>query len=227
MSGSRRAGRRIERIVERLCAAYGRPVWSRGGPPVDGLVRTILSQNTSDRNSAAAYASLRQALPTWEAVADAPVARIERAIRCGGLSRVKARRIRQILRSVREQRGSVSLGFLRRWPTERAVAWLAALPGVGPKTVACVMMFDLHRPVLPVDTHVHRVSRRLELIGERTSAARAHEDLAAACPPRLVYAFHVLLIRHGRQTCTARRPRCGQCALRTLCRWPDRNPPSR
>ena len=160
---------------------------------------------------------LQAAFPSWGKVADAPLGRIAAAIRPAGLHQQKARHIRAILRQIRAERSRLDLEFLRRWPTERIKAYLLSLPGVGPKTAACVLLFSLRRPVLPVDTHVHRVSRRLGLIGPRTTAEQAHDVLAAIVPPKKVYAFHVLLIEHGRNICHARRPECGQCVLSDIC----------
>jgi endonuclease-3 len=150
-------------------------------------------------------------------VADARVGPIAAAIRPAGLHRQKARSIRAALRAIRQDRGRLSLDFLRRRPTDWARRYLLALPGVGPKTAACVLCFSLRRPVLPVDTHVHRTSRRLGLLHGRTSAEKAHEVLGALVPPDLTYTFHVLLIEHGRRTCRARRPDCPACPLRDVC----------
>jgi len=205
-------------LVRRLEAAYGKRPWKTWGTPLDVLVGTILSQNTTDTNSDRAMDRLVAAFPTWDDAARAPLAHIAAAIRPAGLHRQKARSIRAILSGLVAARGRADLGFLRRWPTERIRGFLAALPGVGPKTVACTLLFStLRRPVLPVDTHVHRVSRRLGLIDARTTAAQAHERLAARVPGRLVYAFHVLLITHGRRVCRARRPRCEACPIDLVC----------
>ena len=204
-------------ILRRLEKGYGKRPWRTWDRPLDVLVGTILSQNTNDRNSDAAMDRLRQVLPTWDAAADAPLWQIAGAIRPAGLHRQKADHIRTILCGLREERGRCNLGFLRRWPTERIWDYLMSLPGVGPKTAACVLLFSLRRPVLPVDTHIHRVSRRLGLIGPKTSAEKAHELLAARVPPEKVYAFHVLMIAHGRRTCHARRPDHAACILRNVC----------
>jgi endonuclease-3 len=204
-------------IVGRLETAYGNRPWKLWGTPLEELIGTVLSQNTNDRNSDAAMERLRQTLPNWDRAADAPLSTIAAAIRPAGLHRQKARSIRAILRRLRQERGRVTLDFVRRWPTERIKQYLLALPGVGPKTAACVLLFSLRRPVLPVDTHVHRVSGRLGLIGPRTTAEQAHDVLAAMVPPQKVYAFHVLLIEHGRKICHARRPECGQCVLSDVC----------
>ena len=204
-------------VLRRLEKAHGKRPWRLWGRPLDELIGTVLSQNTNDRNSDAAMERLRRAMPDWDRAADASLSTIAAAIRPAGLHRQKARSIRAILRRVCAERGRADLDFLRRWPTGRIKEYLLDLPGVGPKTAACVLLFSLRRPVLPVDTHVHRVSRRLGLIGPRTTAEQAHDVLAAVVPPRKVYAFHVLLIEHGRKVCHARRPECGVCALNDIC----------
>lgn len=209
--------RKVEAVCRRLERLYGAvqppPRW----PVLDELVATILSQHTSDINSGAAYDELCRRFADWDAVRRAPVARIEQAIRGAGLSRQKAPRIKAVLDTIHADRGQLSLDFLRRRPTAQALDYLRAMPGVGPKTAACVLLFACRKPVLPVDTHVHRVSRRLGLIGSRTDAAAAHEELATLVPPARVLEFHILLIRHGRKTCIARQPRCAECPLLDLC----------
>lgn len=207
----------VATVVRRLERAYGKRPWRTWGPPLDELIATVLSQNTNDANSGAAMERLERTFRTWDEAADAPLWKIAAAIRPAGLHRQKAARIRDILRRLRRDHGRATLGFLRRWPTERIHQFLRAMPGVGPKTAACVLLFSLKRPVLPVDTHVHRVSRRLGLIGPRTTAEDAHALLAEQVPPQRVYAFHVLVIRHGRQVCHARRPACDACVLNDLC----------
>jgi len=208
----------VPAILGRLERAYGKRPWRTWGRPLDLLIGTILSQHTNDRNSALAMQRLRKALPDWNGVADAPLWKIAGAIRPAGLHRQKARSIRDVVRRLRAERGRATLDFVRRWPTDAINAYLLSLPGIGPKTAACVLLFSrLKRPVLPVDTHVHRVSRRLGLIGPKTSADKAHELLAALVPADRVYAFHVLLIQHGRQVCHARRPDHAACVLRSIC----------
>ncbi len=205
-------------IVRRLEKAYGpRPMPARGRDPLRCLVGTILSQNTNDRNSGLAMEQLDAAFPDLADAADARLDRVAAAIRPAGLHRQKARSIRSALRAVREDRGRVSLDFLRRRSDDEVRAYLLALPGVGPKTAACVLLFALRRPVLPVDTHVHRVSRRLGLIPDETTAEAAHEALGLTVPDELTYPFHVLLIEHGRRTCHARRPACPECVLNDVC----------
>jgi len=207
----------VVKIARRFERIYGRRPWRRWGRPLDGLIGTVLSQHTSDVNSDAAYRNLKHVFRTWRAIMLAPPQQVERAIRCGGLAKQKTRSIQAILRTLQADRGNLSLDFLARWPMEKAREYLLALPGVGPKTAACVLLFNLGKPALPVDTHVHRLARRLGLIPESASAKQAHEILEAMCPPKLVYSFHVLLIQHGRQVCRARRPRCTECVLADIC----------
>jgi endonuclease-3 len=204
-------------ILQRLRAAYGpRPArtWGRG---VEVLVETILSQNTSNRNSEAAYRQLRRRFRTWDAVADAPVEEVERWIRTAGLSRIKAPRIQAILRQVRQERGRITLEFLKRGTVEEAIAYLRRFKGIGPKTIDCLLLFAFAMPVFPVDTHIHRIARRLKWIGPKVSAEKAHDVLEPAIPAGDRYEMHVLLIEHGRKTCKAINPRCARCVLLEVC----------
>jgi endonuclease III len=214
---SAKAAPRITIILRRLVRAYGTRPWKTWGPPLDELIATVLSQNTTDSNSGAAMDRLRAAYPDWADAARAPLPHLAAAIRPAGLHRQKARSIRAILRRLIRERGRPDLGFLRRRSTSEIRDYLLSLPGVGPKTAACVLLFSLRRPVLPVDTHVHRLCCRLGLIGPRVTAEEAHEVLAGMVPSSNVYAFHVLLIEHGRKVCRARRPDCCRCVLAEIC----------
>jgi len=209
--------RKIRSICRRLRQVYGPVEPPAQGPVLDELVAAILSQNTSDANSDAAMTELCRRFDGWDAVRHARTAEIARAIRTAGLANRKAPRIKAILRQIHEDRGGLSLDFLHGMPTPEAVAYLRRFAGVGPKTAACVLLFACRKPVLPVDTHVHRLSRRLGLIGRRTGAAKAHEELARVVPETQVLEFHVQLIRHGRRVCTARAPQCDGCPLLDLC----------
>lgn len=205
------------RIIELLEREYGAVPWRPAGDPIAELVLTLLSQATSDTNSGRAFIRLLNDFPTWESLLDADPKAIERAIAPGGLAPTKAPRLQALLRDIWTRRGSFDLSFLRELPLDEARAWLRSLPGVGPKTAACVLLFSLGRPALPVDTHVHRVAKRLGLVPEKTSAEKAHELLEAMLTPEQVYPFHIQLIKHGRRTCTAQRPRCPTCPLRQGC----------
>jgi endonuclease-3 len=196
---------------------YGPVEWDPRYDPASELVFTILSQHTSDVNSERAFNKLMDTFGSLEAVAAAPVEQIEDAIRVGGLARVKAPRIKAILKQVADEVGSYDLSFLRELPLGEAKAWLRRLPGVGPKTAAIVLCFSLGMPAMPVDTHIYRVARRLGLIGPKVNADQAHDILETMVPPEDVFAFHMYLIRHGRQVCKAQRPRCDSCALAWGC----------
>ena len=204
-------------VLERLRTLYGPLRWRPHGDGLTELVLTILSQHTNDTNSGRAFAMMQRRFPTWEAVLGADTGALTDSIRAGGLANQKAPRIQQVLDCLRRERGDWDLAFLRDLPLEEAKAWLRALPGVGPKTAACVLMFALGRPALPVDTHVYRVAQRLGLIGQKTTPDQAHAALEAQVPPQNTYAFHVALIKHGRHTCTARAPHCPACPLNGLC----------
>jgi len=206
-------------VHERLGEVYGTPEWhpDLDPDPVGALVNTILSQNTNDRNRDVAYNRLRQRFPTWEAVRDAPVEQIIDAVRPAGLAPTKGPRVQGALRAITERQGEISLEFLRDQPLEEARRWLLALNGVGPKTAAIVLLFSMGRPAFPVDTHVHRVAKRLGLIPGSTSREKAHELLEELIPESLYYPLHLNLIRHGRTVCVARTPRCEACVLRDVC----------
>jgi endonuclease-3 len=229
-------------IRDRLRAFYGRPRNEPHHAPLDELVLTVLSQNTNDRNRDVAYARLRSRFPSWQAVLSAPVSEVEEAIRPGGISRVKARRIQALLATIAHEAtpgedpppasraegvgGSspsvalpLDLGALATAPREEAFSFLERLPGVGRKTAACVLLFSFDRPELPVDTHVYRVASRLGLIRPKASFEEAHDVLRALSDPEDVYELHVNMIRHGRRICMARNPRCAECPLLSLCSY--------
>ena len=201
-----------------LEAFYGRPRQpGRARNPLDSLIRTVLSQNTSDVNSERAYASLRERFPRWEDVMKAPSRSIAAAIRSGGLANQKSRRIKRILRWVKDQFGELSLRSLHQKTDVEIRELLAPLPGIGPKTVHVLMAFALNRDAFPVDTHVHRVTRRLGLIAANATAEKAHALMAPLVPQGRAYSLHVNLIRLGRQLCHPRNPECTPCPLLREC----------
>ncbi|KPJ51974.1 MAG: hypothetical protein AMJ37_03795 [Dehalococcoidia bacterium DG_18] len=207
----------IDEIIHLLGQEYGLPRWRARTDPLSELMGAILSQNTSDVNSGRAFESLVSTFGSWERVAEASIDEIAEAIECGGLSRIKAPRIKAILQGIVEARGSLDLGFLGELPLAEAKAWLQALPGVGPKTAACVLLFSLGRSVLPVDTHVYRISRRLGLIDSRVSPEQAHQLLEEVVPSQALYQFHLNMLAHGRSICRAQRPLCHDCMLEHGC----------
>ncbi|MDP9467372.1 MAG: endonuclease III [Chloroflexota bacterium] len=220
LAADRRARRRLsEAVLDRLGERYHHPTWA--GPrldPVSELVLTILSQNTADTNSFRAFTAMRATYASWAEVLGAPTNELVDVIRPGGLALTKAPRIQAVLAEVHDAtKGTWDLGFLGSWPLEQARQWLIDLRGIGRKTAAIILLFGFGRPALPVDTHVYRVALRLGLIPPRTDLSRAHDLLEAALQPDEMYAFHVELIRHGRDTCRAPRPICGLCPLTDLC----------
>jgi endonuclease III len=210
----RPSARRVRAIRERLRELYGVPAWAPHGRPVDELILTVLSQSTNDRNRDVAYARLRERFGSWEAVRDAPVQEIEEAIRPGGISKVKSRRIQDLLRAIGDP---VDLDWLRDAPVEEGRAYLTSLPGVGRKTAACVLLFSFGLRDVPVDTHVGRVAGRLGLLRAGAGSEDLHDEMLAITPPGAELELHINLIRHGRRVCHARRPDCPACALRRLC----------
>ena len=204
-------------VMERLAPVYGVPRHTPSGDAIGELVLTVLSQHTADTNSGRAFTQLMRAYPSWQSIAEAPATDVIAAIQSGGLAQQKGPRIQAILRAVEDRSGSGDLHFLEEIPLEEARRWLRALPGVGPKTAACVLLFALGRPALPVDTHVERVSKRLGLIPEKATAEQAHHLLEAVVDPSDYYRFHMLLIKHGRRICAARKPLCERCPLEADC----------
>lgn len=213
--------RHFEEIESLLEVRYGPRLLTANDDPVSGLVSTILSQNTSDVNTARSFASLRGRFPTWQDVIDAETDDVQDAIRMGGLSKTKAPRIQAAMQSIIDRCGDLDLQFLREMPVDEALTWLTDLNGIGPKTAACVLLFSLGMPAMPVDTHVGRVMTRLGVVPDKTSTLtkqRILEALIGSDADR-VYAVHVETITHGREICKSRRPLCEQCDLTTLCRY--------
>lgn len=210
---------KYHRVAAILTRTYGYPEWRRHLPPVDELVSTILSQNTSDANRDMAFDRLRSRFPDWESVRDADPEAVIEAIRPAGLANQKGPRIQAALRHLTRTQGTITLEHLEDMPVEEAKAWLTSINGIGPKTAAIILLFALHKPAFPVDTHVHRVARRLGLIGAKTSREQAHADLEAVVPEEDYYAFHLQMIQHGREICHARNPKCAICPLQTECHY--------
>jgi endonuclease III len=206
--------RRVAGIRRRLRSVYGLPGLEPHGRPVDELILTVLSQSTNDRNRDVAWSQLRARFESWQAVRDAPVDEVEAAIRPGGISRVKSRRIQAILEALPDD---LDLGWMASAPPEESRAYLCALPGVGRKTAACVLLFAFGLRDVPVDTHVGRVATRLRLLRPGAPSAEQHDEIVALTPPSAELEMHVSLIRHGRRTCHARVPDCRNCVLRRVC----------
>jgi endonuclease III len=205
---------RVRALRDRLRDAYGIPGQQPHGRPLDELVLTVLSQSTNDRNRDIAFARLRDRFDAWEEVRDAPVEELEDAIRPGGLAPTKSKRIKEILEAIGDD---LDLSWLADAPVPEGQAFLTALPGVGRKTAACVLLFSYGLRDVPVDTHVGRVATRLGLLRPGAGADELHDEMTSITPPGQELEFHLNLLRHGRHTCHARRPECPDCVLRRMC----------
>ncbi len=206
-----------KKVCDILIRYYGKAVSSRKLPPLDELVMTILSQHTNDVNMFRAYESLKERFSTWEEVLDAPQEEVAMFIRSSGMYNLKAKRIQAALREINERVGKLDLSLLETMELEEAKNWLTSLHGVGPKTAAIVLLFSFERPVLPVDTHVWRVTKRLGLIGNKVSREKAHVLLEQIMPRSCIPSLNKNLVRHGREVCRAQNPKCDECFLSHLC----------
>jgi endonuclease III len=214
----RPTARRVRAIRQRLELVYGIPGAGPHGHPIAELILTVLSQSTNDRNRDVAYTRLRDRLPQWADVREAPVDEIEEAIRPGGISKVKSARIKDILIAITETSGhGLSLDWLAQLTVPAAQEYLGSLPGVGRKTAACVLLFALGMRDVPVDTHVSRVGARLGLFRPGAGFTEMHDEMLALTPRGAELELHLNLLRHGRRTCHARKPQCGDCALARMC----------
>lgn len=190
--------------------------------PLDGLILTLLSQNTNDLNRDKAFAALKARFPSWNSAARAPVEEIAGVIRPAGLAPTKSARMAEILAVLQRDFGEYSLRRVREWSTDEIRNYLLSLPGIGPKTAACVLLFDLGRPAFPVDTHIARFCRRMEWVGETTPPDLMIPLMESWVPPARFLGGHVNIILHGRGICKARKPECGRCALSPLCPYDRR-----
>ncbi len=207
----------IRNVNDSLIKIYGNPEWISRADPIDELIYTIISQNTADINTIRAFRNLKEKFLSWEEVRDAPESKIAEVIHTAGLHHIKARRIKEVLQEI-SNHSELRIDFLKNM-NDDAKKWLRSLKGVGPKTAACVLLFSLGMPALPIDTHVYRVSVRLGLIPYKTSLDDAHEILEKAIEKEIIYAFHINMIKHGRSVCLARSPKCQICELKFICRY--------
>lgn len=213
---------RSETVRRRLEKIYGRYENDMPADPLCSLVETILSQNTTDATSERAWLALRRRYPTMEDLKEAELGELAETIREGGLPRLKAERILNSLKEIERLTGKLSLDFLRDMTEREADAWLSQLKGVGPKTRAIVLLFALRKKAFPADTHILRVTKRLGLIAPQADRLEAQETMASLSRPSDYFSYHINLIEHGRRTCKALRPGCGECALADVCRWPEK-----
>jgi endonuclease-3 len=210
-------------VHARLCRTYECPIaYFSDKDPLSELVSALLSHRTKNRDSGRAFRALRERFPTWADVRDASTPEVEAAIAPATWPEQKAPRIQQVLRKISESCGELRLDFLETMPVPEARAWLEALPGVGPKTSAAVLLFSrLRRPALPVDSHHHRVAQRLGLIPENMAVGPSHAALEALVPrdwdAQAVYDHHEVFMLHGQKCCFWRNPACRRCPLLDLC----------
>ena len=204
-------------IIQNLERAYGVPANERAGDPLDMLVRVILSQATSDTNSHRTFAALKRRFPAWDDLLRAREATVAKTIQSGGLANQKARVIKDVLRQIKEEHGTLDLSFLHELTPEEAARYLSQFRGIGPKTVACTLLFACRKDVFPLDTHIFRVLRRVGLIPQKSTDKLAHEIMDRLVPAGKFYSLHVNLIRHGRALCRPREPLCERCPLVEYC----------
>lgn len=210
---------KILSIAKLLRKKYGRKRFKREADPVGELIGTILSQNTSDRNSHRAYDNLRRHFKNWDKLRRARTSAIKREIKIAGLANIKAPRIKGALDEIKRRYGSLNLDFLGGLDTDVGYKFLSSIKGVGPKTAACVLLFSFEKPIMPVDTHIFRVTKRLGILDRKATHEEAQEYFSVVVPKNLIYGFHINIISHGRQICTARNPRCSICNLKRSCKY--------
>lgn len=215
----------LKMILKLLKKAYGSPRKYAASDPVDELIRTILSQNTNDRNSLAAFAVLKNHFRNWDVVLNTAESRIAKLIQHAGLANIKAARIKAVLSEIKRREGVIDLSALKRADLSSSIEYLRSLKGVGPKTAACVLLFSFAKPIMPVDTHIFRIAKRLRLIAEKADIEEAHRRLTGLCGKTqgLIYELHLCIIDHGRRTCKAQNPRCGFCVLYNMCRFKNKS----
>lgn len=206
-------------IIQNLKAVYGIPRSEKGLDPLDVLIETILSQSTTNTNSRRAFDSLKRKFPTWEQARRARATSIEAAIKSGGLARQKSVRIKNLLNEIHKRCNSLDLSFLHTAPLDEVKEFLASFKGVGPKTIACTLLFACDRPVFPIDTHIFRIARRLGLMSQKISDKEAHKLMEDILPPARYYEIHVNMIRHGRKICRPQNPLCEDCCVLDYCQY--------
>jgi endonuclease-3 len=209
----------IRYIIQNLERTYGVPENSRASDPLDMLIKIILSQATSDTNSDRTFAALKKRFPTWEAALRARESTIAETIRAGGLANQKAKVIKSLLKQIKDQHGAINLDFLHGMEAEEAARYLKQFRGIGPKTIACTLLFACRKEVFPLDTHIFRILRRVGLIPQKCTDERAHQIMNAVVPTGKFYSFHVNLVRHGRALCRPREPLCERCPIVEYCEY--------
>jgi endonuclease-3 len=214
--------KRIAAVLDRLETRYGPQIHNARYEPMDELVSCILTQHTTDATAFPTFDRLKETYPTWQQVVDAGEAKIAKVIARVGLANQKAKAIIATLKEIKNRTGDYSIDHLAKLPMLEARDWLTSLPGVGPKTASIVLCFAFGKEAIPVDTHIHRVSRRLAFVPDKADANKAHDILLDLVDEKDAYRYHTLLIQHGRETCKAQRPKCLSCIVYDLCPWPEK-----
>ena len=204
-------------IVQNLEKTFGEPKLPRKSDPMAMLINIILSQATSDANSRRTFENLKNCFTNWENVLAADESEIADTIRLGGLANQKAKVIKDLLRQIKEKHETLSLKFVEKMPDEVAHDYLRQFRGIGPKTVACTLLFACHKEVFPLDTHIFRVLKRMGILPEKITDPKAHTLLDELVPHGKFYSLHVNLIRLGRKICRPKEPLCYECPLLEYC----------
>jgi endonuclease-3 len=204
-------------IVQNLESTFGEPKLPPKSDALAMMINIVLSQATSDTNSERTFQNLQNYFKSWENILEADEKEIADAIRLGGLANQKARVIKDLLGQLKEKHKKLSLKFIEKMPDEEAREYLLGFRGIGPKTVACTLLFALHKEVFPLDTHIFRVLKRMGILPEKITDAKAHRLLDELVPKGKFYSLHVNLIRLGRKICRPREPLCEQCPLIEYC----------
>lgn len=218
----RRRSEKLSAVHTRLLEAFGEPQWHEYLPPVDELVCTILSQNTNDINRDKAFTELKETYSSWEEVRDADPQELQEVIRIAGLAAQKGPNIQSALQAISQERGEISLNWLREKSVDEAREWLVSLKGVGPKTAAIVLVFALDMPAFPVDTHVYRVSGRIGLRPPKLNVEKTHQYFEMIGEPETFKDLHLNIITLGREYCQARKPKCRHCPVLDLCDFTEK-----
>jgi endonuclease-3 len=209
--------KKIARILKRLEISYGKRVWRSSGPCLDELVYAMLSQNTNMTNAESGYRQLRRRFRTWTEVLNADVSDLQRQIAVCGLARMRARRLQNLLRTIKQDRGRLDLQFLAGEPAPRAYEYLTSFFGIGPKTAAYTLLFSLGVPVFPVDNGIMRMSKRLQLVRPNAREREVEQTVERLARPKQLYPLHVLMFAHAKKMCRPKNPKCDECRLLELC----------
>ena len=213
---------KIEQIISLLSKEFpGQKPKPSKSDPLDMLIATMLSQNTTDKASYIAFQNLKTRFKNWEKVLNSPISRVKDAIRVCGLANQKSKSIRLLLRDIKRKHKKINIDFVKKQTDDEIYNELLKYDGVGVKTVSCVLAFGLGRDVFPVDTHVHRLSNRLGLVKTK-SPDKTFEQMKNLVPQGKRFLLHTLLIKFGRKICRSKNPLCGKCVLYDLCGFKDK-----